>query len=335
MNGRLVAAAALSGMLAVTGCSGSSDDPPATQTSAPPDAPTESPGSRFTGTPAGVRVTELTAGPVGVADVDGKVWAVLTGTGQVRTGDDRHINVGTAPLRLVSTPDGVWVSVITDGRLVRIDPGTGKVDLRVRLSPAGSEPEGLAYDGTSVWVVDQAHDRIVPLDPSTGELGVPIKVGHHPRLVSSGPSGLWVGNYDGGSVSRVTDDGKVTTRTIGRCLTPQGLAEAAGVVWVACTVQDRLVGLDATTLEPVATFNGLDGADAVVARGDTIYAVGQHGPTVWTIDARTRSVVVKLVLDEVGATSENVDAALVGKSLVVSHPEVFNLYDVPLSLLTP
>jgi streptogramin lyase len=80
--------------------------------------------------------------------VDGEAWAVLTGSGEVRTGDDRHISVGTAPLRLVSTPDGVWVSVITDGKLVRIDPATGKVDLRVTLSLAGSEPEGLAYDGS-------------------------------------------------------------------------------------------------------------------------------------------------------------------------------------------
>jgi hypothetical protein len=56
MHGGLVAAAALSGMLAVAGCSGSSDDSPAaqtsaTQTSAPSEAPNETPTDPFTGVP--------------------------------------------------------------------------------------------------------------------------------------------------------------------------------------------------------------------------------------------------------------------------------------------
>jgi hypothetical protein len=335
MRARLAAAAVLAVVLACAGCSGSdvSGDPPE-QTPAP-DPSTAAPTDLFTGTPAGVQVTGLDAGPVGIAGVDGKAWTALAGPGQVRTGDDRRIPVGTAPLRLVTTPDGVWVSVISDGKLVRIDPAAGKVDLTVRLRPSGSEAVGLAYDGTSVWVVDQAHDRILPIDPATGDVGRPVAVGYHPRLVSSGPSGLWVGNYDDGSVSRISADGKVTTKAIGKCLTPQGLVEAAGVVWVACTVEGRVVGIDAETLDLVARFDGLKSADAMVASGTTVYAVGQQRPEVWTLDAGSRSVVAKLVLDDVGSTRENVDAALIGRHLVVTHPDVFNIYDVPLSLLMP
>ena len=157
-------------------------------------------------------------------------------------------------------------------------------------------------------------------------------VGHHPRLVSSGPSALWVGNYDGGSVTRVRA-GRATTVELDTCLTPQGLAEAAGVIWVACTLEGRVVGLDTESLEVVASFDGLEAADAILADRDTVYAVGQVGPTVWAIDARRRAVVTKLVLDEVGATRENVGAALVGRRVVVSHPDAFRLYDVPLALL--
>ena len=111
------------------------------------------------------------------------------------------------------------------------------------------------------------------------------------------------------------------------------MVEAAGVVWVTCTVEDRVLGLDASTLEPVATFDGLDGADALATDGDRVYAVGQAGPTVWTIDAARREVTSKVVLDDAGATTENVGAAVTDDGLAVTHPEVRRLYEVPRDLL--
>jgi DNA-binding beta-propeller fold protein YncE len=200
------------------------------------------------------------------------------------------------------------------------------------VGPHGSQPEGLAYDGTTVWVVDQAGDRVLPLDPATGRLGQPVPVGHEPRLATAGRDGVYVANYTEGSVTRVVD-GRPTTRNAGSCLTPQGIAEAAGVVWVACTVDGQVVGLDPGTLAPVVALPGLAAADAVVADGDTVYVVGQAGPTVWTLDARSRKVTGELVLDDAAQTRENVDAAMVGRHLVVSHPEARRLYDVPLRLL--
>ena len=254
----------------------------------------------------------------------------------MRTGQDRRIAVGAAPLRLVGTPAGVWVSVIRDGSVVRIDPATGNVDLRVRLRPAGSEPEGLAYDGSTLWVVDQAHDRLVPLDPESGRPGTPVRVGAAPRLVSAGPAGLWVGNYGDGSVSRVTTGaGGVTVRT--GAPVPASRRRGSPRRPVSCgspaPSTAQVVGLDARTLEPVTTLPDLPAADAVVADGDTVYVVGQQGPTVWTIDARSRRVTGKLVLGDAPQTQENVAAALVGDRLVVSHPEQQSLYAVPLRLL--
>ena len=98
-------------------------------------------------------------------------------------GDDTRIAVGEAPLRIVETPSGVWVSVIGDGTVVRIDPASGEIDKTVRLKPAGSEPEGLAWDGGSLWVVDQANSRVVQLDPDGTEVRS-VDVGEAPRLAS-------------------------------------------------------------------------------------------------------------------------------------------------------
>ncbi len=105
------------------------------------------------------------------------------------------------------------------------------------------------------------------------------------------------------------------------------------MVWVACTDEGRVVGLDVESLEVVSTLDGLEAADAVVVTGNTVYAVGQVGPTVWSIDATAREVVSEVALDEVGSTRENVGAAIVGRHLVVTHPESRSIYDLPTSAL--
>lgn len=325
-------------LVAITpaGCSAEDDGDGEAGTGGPGTSPT----AAFTGTPDGVRVTDLDAGPVGVAAVDGAPWVVVPSDGTVRTdageaSTSRKVAIGGTPLRLVTTPDGVWVSDIERGLLLRIDPATGTVDRRTALGPVGSEPEGLGYDGTSVWVVDQAHNRVLPLDPGTGRWGRPHEVGVGPRLLGTGPGGVWVANFVGGSVSGVGPDGDDREQALDTCLSPQGVAEAAGVVWVTCTTEDRVLGLDADTLEVVATFDGLDGADALVADGETVYAVGQAGPTVWTVDATAREVVARVTLDDAPVTSENVGAAVVGDELAVTHPDASRLYEVPRSLLAP
>lgn len=332
------ALAAVCGVIVLAGCGGdaepaSSDDTPAASESTTSITPTEPEPEPAAEGPAGVTVTEVPDGPVGLtAFGDSAVWAALPGSDAVWVDEETQVPVGSLPLRLVATPAGVWVSLIGDAEVALIDVETGKVAVRTRLRPATSEPEGLAYDGRSLWVVDQAGDRVLELDPATGAVRAEHPTGHEPRLVTTGPSGTFVGDYTGGTVTRVAD-GEATTRNAGSCLSPQGLAEAAGIVWVACTVDGQVVGLDAGTLKPVAELPGLDSADAVVADGDTVYVVGQEGPTVWTIDARTHEVTGELVLDGAAATTENVGVALLARSLVVSHPDAGRLYDVPLRLL--
>jgi streptogramin lyase len=321
-------ALALAAPCVLAGCGDGSRSPSATRSPSAATTDAQAPAT----VPAGVVVTELDDRPVGLAPVGGDVWAALPDSGSVLVAHGRTVKVGRSPLRLVDTPAGVWVSVIGDGAVVRINPRTGHVDRRTTLRPRGSEPEGLAYDGDTVWVVDQAGDRVLPLDPTTGRIGAAVDVGIGPRLVTAGADGIYVSSYVAGSVTRVVD-GHPTTRDAAPCLTPQGLAEAAGVVWVACTSDSQVVGLDARTLKRVTDLPGLHSADAVVVDGGTVYVVGQQGPTVWTVDARTRKVTHQLVLDNQPRTTENVDATLLDGHLWVSHPEGERLYDVPLALL--
>ena len=100
-------------------------------------------------------------------------------------------------------------------------------------------------------------------------------------------------------------------------------------MWVACTISGVVVALDATSLKHVFEID-LDSADAVVTDGTTVYAVGQTGPTVLAIDPATGDVRETLTLDGAFPTGENVGAAIVGDSLVVTHPDVQKIYTLPL-----
>ncbi len=253
---------------------------------------------------------------------------MLPDKGEVRTADDTRIAVGEAPLRIVETPDGVWVSVIGDGTVVRIDPATGEVAQTATLEPAGSEPEGLAWDGESLWVVDQANARVVQLDPDGSEV-LSVDVGEGPRLAAAGPTGIWVTNYVPGSISLVVD-GQAFTVGLPGCTGPQGVAEVAGKVWVACTVSSSVVALDVESREVVTTIEDVPDADAVVADEETVYVVGQSGPTVYAIDAATGEVRDEIGLGEADKTQENVGAAVVGDELVVTHPDAQTIYTLPL-----
>jgi DNA-binding beta-propeller fold protein YncE len=309
-----VCLAAVASLVSLAGCSGSDTDG-----SAPSGGSTASSG------PASV--ADLDPGAVGVADVDGEAWLVQPDGGTVLPGTGKPVPVGDAPLRIVATPAGAWVSVINDGKIVRIDPASASVDRTVVLEPRGSEPEGLAWDGHSLWVVDQAGGRVVRLDPDGKVLGQ-VAVGDEPRLASAGDAGIWVANYGGSSVSLV-HGGTARTVDVPGCTGPQGIAEAAGRAWVSCTLSSKVIALDARTLKQVAEVPEVADADAVVAAGSTVYVVGQSGPTVYVIDAASGDLTDTIVLDDAPPTSENVDAAVVGDDLVVTHPDVGRVYTLP------
>lgn len=316
---RAILALVLAGAL-LAGCSSSGSED---------DEPQESPApSPVAAEDVDAETTSVKGDPVGVADVDGAPWIVLVGGGAVLTGEGAKVEVGDTPLRAVTTPSGVWVSVIGDGAVVRIDPATGKIDKRVVLEPDGSEPEGLAWDGDSLWIVDQANDRVIELDGGGTVLGE-HEVGQNPRLVSVGESGAWVGNFGGTSVTRVADGGSTTVPVVG-CIGAQDTAEVDGKVFVSCTLSHQVMVLDAATMEVAGTIPEVTDADAVVTDGSTVYVVGQSGPTVYDIDPATAAVTRIRVLGDAGATQENVGAALVGSDLVVTHPDV-GVYRIPLT----
>jgi len=226
----------------------------------------------------------------------------------------------------------VWVSVFGDGALVRLS-AQGTVLRRVPFGATG-RPEGIASSGSELWVVDERAKEVAKLDSGTGAPVARYPVGAEPRLLALGETMVWVSGYGDGSLTGVhRTTGRIGPTRAGVCRGPQGVAVAAGTVWVACTDDHVLLALSATDLAELARFP-LKDADAVTASGNRVYAVGQSGPTVLVVDAVGRAELGRVPLGGYPAVGDgNVDAAVVADALVVTHPEARRVWRVPRSAL--
>jgi DNA-binding SARP family transcriptional activator/streptogramin lyase len=157
----------------------------------------------------------------------------------------RTIPVGVQFGGLAVGAGGVWGTDRNGPTLLRIDPVTGRINLRARLSTLGlGRPEpnmGIAIDAGSLWVArgPEAVDR---LNPSTLKLQRRIKLGQRgceagsggaQCAVAAGAGHVWVAGGLGGWLARIDE---ATNRvTVFKGLRPYlcCVAVGGGSVWVA------------------------------------------------------------------------------------------------------
>src|SRR5688572_13251616 len=228
---RAVATALLATVLVACGGPTSDDSPeaaePSTSTSEPTEAPVET-------APA----IEVGGGPVGVtADGDAAVWVVSSRGEQVSripsgaTEPDLVVDVPGVPLRAVAAEGAVWVSSFHGEQLLRIDAATGKITDTIKT---GAGPEGLASGFGSIWMVEQDAGNLVRIDPTTRTVVSRTDIGMA-RLPHVGSRAVHVAAFVDDQVLRIDPSTLVVQRSKKVCSGPQGMAEAAGRLWVACT----------------------------------------------------------------------------------------------------
>ena len=108
-----------------------------------------------------------------------------------------------------------------------------------------------------------------------------ISVGRSPFVVAAGPSGVWVSNYDDGTVSRVdpATDSVVAIVTVGH--RPVGVIEAFGKVWVTSSQDGTLSSIDPSDDKVV---------DSVVVGSEPYQTVSLDG-NLWVVDHGDNDVV--------------------------------------------
>ena len=185
---------------------------------------------------------------VGVSVGTGAVWVAVIGESLLRVDPESPRVVARLPLAPSAAAaigaGGVWV-VCCDGsdgrgRLVRVDPATNRVVVRVELpgvgNAVGAGPGGVWVRGVGgpVWRVDPAAGRVVAAVPIPGP-------GERPGGIAVTREAVWVSDPDNAALVRI--DPRRNRLTGGR-VPADGedlTVDADGVVWA--TSGTRLLGL--------------------------------------------------------------------------------------------
>ncbi len=139
-----------------------------------------------------------------------------------------HTKVGEFIDGAVLGAGGLWVLDITDGTLTRVDPRTLEAS-----DPAGFSGSvlGMAADDERVWLLEVSGNDVIPVS-AAGVVGDPISVGENPSGIAVGSGAVWVCD-EGGDVYRIDPLTKQTKIIhVGGHLTAIAVDEHAGTLWM-------------------------------------------------------------------------------------------------------
>ena len=193
------------------------------------------------------------------------------------------------------TPGSLWLPLEGSGEVARIDTGTGAIAARIPVGDPSktelhSDPHAAAAAADGIWVTNAADRSIVLIDPATDVEVRRIALDVAPYAIAIDGRRAWVTSFDDGAVVLVDlDAGKRLASAV--VASPGGIAVASGggSVWVVEHRGDRLLRLDADTLETADTIEyGGPGPNDVCGFciENVIYAEG----AVWTADNHRRTV---------------------------------------------
>jgi hypothetical protein len=216
----------------------------------------------------------------------GMVWGVVPGVGLVRIDPATNRVAGRVPISRVGasvavTAAGVWAvccpgepgeapdPFTVDGRLIRVDPTSGRVVQSIHL---GSQPTAVAAGPSGLWVAGVG--RLWRADPVTGRVVTTTRAAGDLQVggrVVADRGAVWVAASAGGVLLRVDPyTSRVAARLVGAC--GGGVAVVDGVGWTPGA--GGLLPLDRQT-GPAAPLSGVDPlAISDIAGGwDTIWVM--------------------------------------------------------------
>ncbi len=224
-------------------------------------------------------------GVAGIATSGDAVWFAASGSGRIAalsfgdtsfTGVELPAGVDAADV-LVDRDGDVWFSDYWAGRIGRLDPETGAIDL-FTIPVAGSAPIGLAVDHDGqIWFADYRGDAIGTLDPTSGEFTVhPLTPGAAPSNIIVGPdAAIWFTEEATGSIGRLDPaTGAITQIPIGTGADPDMDYDLTtgpdGAVWVSASqpgeqLGSRTYGLARVAADGTVEFHPLPPASDAVS----------------------------------------------------------------------
>jgi hypothetical protein len=156
----------------------------------------------------------------------------------------------------------------------------------------GTEPTGVAFDGTNIWVASQTTSGTVSeLSASSGAVVGTYSVGSNPQAVAFDGTNIWVANYSSGSVTKLLASSGAVVGTYSVGPGPAGLAFDGTNIWVANSAVTTVTKLLASTGAVVGTYSIGNAPYAVAFDGANIWVALNDGSTVTKLLASTGAVV--------------------------------------------
>jgi class 3 adenylate cyclase/streptogramin lyase len=133
--------------------------------------------------------------PAAITYGEGAVWAVQSFAAALlridaRSGETSVIPVGTSPGGLAVGFESVWVVMVSDNTVWRIDPLAMNAASIVKV---GDGPFAVATGEGAVWVSINCDATVVRIDPAADEPVATIETRFYPRWLDVGHGYVWVG----------------------------------------------------------------------------------------------------------------------------------------------
>jgi YVTN family beta-propeller protein len=190
-----------------------------------------------------------------------------------------RVSLGKQPCAVVAGFGSLWVSLLGEDTVLRLDPRTRRVLARVK---SGNQPCGMAVGAGSVWVEDYGDGTVTRIDARSNAVVSKPEAGSQPYDVTFGFGAAWVTNYGDNTVSRIDAvSGAVRAIRVGQL--PTGVAQAGGAVWVTNKGDGTVSRIDPVTLKVRTVPVG--GQPTWVAYS------GPNGAAWWAADGGTNDVV--------------------------------------------
>jgi virginiamycin B lyase len=216
----------------------------------------------------------------------------------------------------------LWIPSCGDHKVVRVNPGTGKIMAEIAAAPAQSEggitagagniwivtdkagvlsridpatnqvvatvaiPSGsynpLYADGY-IWVSSNEHDELIKVDPKTNRVVATLPTGKNPRFLTYGAGSVWTLNQGDGTVSRIDTHSTRNLADIKAGISGFGGEIAFGFGSVWATISGfPITRIDARTDKVVGQWAG-PGGDSIRAAHGTIWLTNYETGAVWRL----------------------------------------------------
>jgi YVTN family beta-propeller protein len=176
----------------------------------------------------------------------------------------------------------VWVSLESDGTVVRVDPRRNKVVARIH---GFTDPNGLVYAYRALWISDLARGTVTRVNPRTGRVTARIKI---PKAdwITPGSGALWVSS-ERNRVYRLDPDTHKVTASVPVGANPLASAWVGGRLWVPDIDSNTISVVDPASNTVARTIPVGNAPLGVLSTSDGVFVSMSNDGTVWRFSTGT------------------------------------------------